>query len=206
MDKGSRLAQFAPETHPFGTTMQRFLSLPVTLMRQAFQGFLRRSLVVLVVIAIAGMLSQGKVENSGDNLQVALPLLAWGCSIANGDGVEYLGRYLAMFAAAHGAKRVFGDARFNIRPNGGGKGMPSAHTSTAALGASRLVGDCLKGNFFVQSAVVLAGGWVGASRIVAGAHTIWQVLFGAILGLVCDRAAGRGSRLRRWIQRLLRLG
>lgn len=179
-------------------------AFPASLMRRVFAGMLRRSVVVLGVIAIVAALSQGKVEKTGDNLQIALPLLAWGCAAANGDGVEYLGRYLVMFAAAHGAKRAFGDAEFNKRPHGGEHGMPSAHTSTAVLGASRLVSDCVAGNVFVQSAAILSAGFVGASRIDAGAHTIWQVLFGAILGLVCDRAFGRGSRSRRWLRGLFR--
>lgn len=180
------------------------LRIPARLMRLVFAGMLQRSIIVLAVIGIVAAMSQGKVEKTGDNLQVALPLLAWGCAAANGDGVEYLGRYLVMFAAAHTAKRAFGDAAFNIRPNGGDHGMPSAHTATAVLGASRLVSDCLAGNLVVQSAAILSAGFVGASRIDAGAHTIWQVLFGAILGLLCDRAFGRRSRLRRKLAGLFR--
>lgn len=178
--------------------------IPALAMRLVFAGMLQRSIIVLGVIVIISAVSQGKVEKTGDNLQIALPLLAWGCAAANGDGVEYLGRYLVMFVAAHGTKQAFGNSQFNIRPNGGDRGMPSAHTSTAVLGASRLVSDCLAGNVVVQSAVILSAGFVGASRIDAGAHTIWQVLVGAILGLLCDRAFGRRSRLRRMLVGLFR--
>jgi membrane-associated phospholipid phosphatase len=167
-------------------------------MRRIFAASIRGFVVMAVIVTVVAN-AGGKVEKTGDDLQVALPLLAWGCAAANGDGVEYLGRYAVMFLSVHGMKRAFGDAAFNQRPNGGGLGMPSAHTSTAALGASRLVGDCLAGNPVAQAASVLAAGFVGASRVDVGAHTIWQVLAGAILGLVCDRAFGRGSRARAWL-------
>lgn len=173
------------------------------LIRQVFSASLRGFTVLAVIVGITWA-AGGKSEKTGDNLQIALPLLAWGCAAANGDGAEYLGRYLVMFFAAHGMKRVSGAAEFNQRPDGGSHGMPSAHTSTAVLGASRLVGDCVGGNPIVQSVVVLGAGFVGASRIDAGAHTIWQVLSGAILGLVCDRAFGKTSAARRWLVRWVR--
>ena len=173
------------------------------LLRQAFSATFRGLVVVSVILSVAWA-AGGDAEKTGDNLQIALPLLAWGCAAANGDGAEYLGRYLVMFGAAHGMKQAFGDAAFNQRPGGGSQGMPSAHTSTAVLGASRLISDCVGNNLIVQAVVTLAAGFVGASRIDAGAHTIWQVLYGAILGLVCDRAFGKNSVARRWLVRWVR--
>lgn len=172
------------------------------LLRQVFSASLRGLTVLTVIVGITWA-AGGRSEKTGDSLQIALPLLAWGCAAVNGDGAEYLGRYLVMFAAAHGLKQAFGAAEFNQRPDGGSHGMPSAPTSTAVLGASRLIGDCVGGNPIVQSVVVLAAGFVGASRIDAGAHSIWQVLSGAILGLVCDRAFGKASAVRRWLVRWL---
>ena len=157
------------------------------MLKQMFLGPLRGLVVSAVILAVAAS-AAGIAEKTGDRLQVALPLLGWGCAAANGDGLEYLGRYLTMFALAHGTKHVLGDARINQRPHGGGQGMPSAHSSTAALGASRLVSGCLSGHPAAQMVSILAAGFVGVSRIGAGAHDIWQVLAGMILGLVCDRA------------------
>jgi membrane-associated phospholipid phosphatase len=176
------------------------------LLKRLFLGALRGLIVPGVILAVAAS-AAGLAEKTGDRLQVALPLLGWGCAAANGDGLEYAGRYLVMFGLAHGSKRVLGEAPINRRPHGGGQGMPSAHSSTAALGASRLVSDCLAGQPVAQAVSVLAAGFVGASRISAGAHDIWQVLAGIILGLVCDRACrgafgGLAARLRRWLPRL----
>ena len=172
------------------------------LIKYLFLGSLRGLLISGVLIA-AVLLTAGRAEKTGDRLQVALPLLALGCAAANGEGVEYGLRYLVMFGLAHGTKTALGDAPINRRPHGGTGGMPSAHTSTAALGASRLVSDCLAGNPVAQSVAILGAGLVGGSRIAVGAHDLWQVLAGAVLGLGCDRLARRGSRLRRWIGKFL---
>lgn len=179
------------------------------ILKQIFLGPLRGLVVSAVILAVAAS-AAGLAEKTGDRLQVALPLLGWGCAAASGDGLDYAGRYLVMFALAHGTKQALGEARINQRPHGGGHGMPSAHSSTAALGASRLVSGCLSGHPAAQAVSILAAGFVGASRIGAGAHDIWQVLAGMILGLVCDRAF-RGAfrwlagRLMRW-RRLSRRG
>lgn len=168
------------------------------LLEYLFLGALRGFLISAVIVAVV-LLTAGRVEKTGDRLQVALPLLAWGCAAANGEATEFALRYGAMYVLAHGTKAALGDEPINRRPHGGGRGMPSAHTSTAALGASRLIGDCLSGNPVAQAVTVLGAGLVGGSRIAVGAHDLWQVLAGAILGLGCDRLARRGSRLRRWI-------
>lgn len=176
----------------------RLATVPGRLLKLVFSAAWR-GFVVLTVIGFVAAATAGKVEKTGDNLQVALPLLAWGCAAANGAGVEYLGRYAVMFFAAHGTKAVLGDSDINHRPYGGSKGMPSAHTSTAVLGASRLVSGCLTGNPLIKGVVIISAGFVGASRIDAGAHTIWQVLAGAIFGMICDLAFGKGSVSRRWL-------
>ena len=164
-----------------------------------------RGFLVTGVLSLVLAIGAGRVEKTGNDLQVALPLLAWGCAAANGDAVEYLGRYLVMLGSVHAAKWAFGDAAFNRRPRGDSFGMPSAHTATAALGASRLAGDCLAGNPVAAAVSVLAAGFVGGSRIAAGAHDLLQVLIGAAVGLLADRAFGKGSRGRDWLRHRLRL-
>ncbi|SMO39173.1 phosphatase PAP2 family protein [Paracoccus laeviglucosivorans] len=171
---------------------------------------LRSNLPAVVIAVLMGvlLLTGPRAERLGDRFQVVLPLLAWGCQAVNGKGAEYLLRYGVMFTGLHSMKQGFGDAEINRRPNGGNAGMPSGHTATAVFGASALLHDCAMGSAPVRAAVVLAAGFTGASRMDAGAHTIWQVLFGALWGLGCDRAlrhhAPSRQRIRIGFKRLRR--
>ena len=156
-----------------------------------------RGVVVIGIVALVVATSERDQEIIGDNLQVALPLIALGCEVANGSGVEYFGRYLVMFTGLRTTKVALGDNPINIRPHGGGQGFPSGHTATAAFGAGSLVGTCLKTNPVAQTVAILAAGFTGASRIEARAHDIWQVMAGAVWGLICNfafRRAGPGRR------------
>lgn len=160
-----------------------------------------RAPVILALLALALAAGSLRPERVGDRLQVALPLLAWACAANRGEAAEYLLRYGVMFVSAHGAKQGLGGAQMNRRPNGGAEGFPSAHTSTAVLGASRLASDCLALHPLGQAAVVFAAAFVGGSRIEAGKHDIWQVLAGALLGLACDRALRRPTPVRARVAR-----
>jgi len=155
-----------------------------------------RVTIILAVLALVVALTPRDAERYGDNLQIALPALAIGCSVLNGDVGEYLGRYVVMFTGLHGTKRALADAEINIRPNGGLHGFPSGHTATAAFGASALVQSCITGHPVAKTVVIVAAAFTGASRIEANAHNIWQVLAGAIWGLLCDRFLRPGSRWR----------
>lgn len=137
---------------------------------------------VLVLIVGAAAISTRTTEGVGDRLQVALPLAGLGCAIASGEGIRYTGRYVLMTFVLQGSKRGLGEAEINARPNGGYHGMPSGHTTAATFGAAGIVQHCLAGNAPAQTAVVLAAGFVGGTRIDVGAHDVWQVLAGAILG------------------------
>ena len=162
-----------------------------------------RAVIIPAVLALTVALTPPVAERYGDRLQIALPILALGCSAITGEAAEFAVRYGVMFLGAHATKRSLGDAPMNVRPHGGLQGMPSAHTSTAVLGASALVSDCLKGSPVAQGAVLLAAGFTGASRIESRSHTIWQVLAGAIWGWVCDRALRRPSPARRAVASFL---
>ena len=137
-------------------------------------------ILVLIVgsMAISDRLSSGV----GDVLQVTLPLAGLGCAIAGGHGIQYTGRYVAVTLAMHASKRGLGETEINARPNGGHHGMPSGHTTAAAFGASGIAQHCLSGNPPAQIAAAFAAGIVGGSRIDVGAHDLWQVMAGAILG------------------------
>ena len=155
-----------------------------------------RAGLVAAGLALTIALTPPDAERYGDRLQIALPVMALGCSALNGQAGEFLLRYFVMFFTVHGTKRALAEESINIRPHGGGHGFPSAHTSTAVLGASSLVHDCVTGSPFVRGLIVVAAGYTGASRIEAGAHDIWQVLAGALWGWACERAFRRNRRVR----------
>jgi membrane-associated phospholipid phosphatase len=163
-------------------------------------------LIVLTVLAVllSGPAKKSVPERIGDQLQVALPMIGWGCSAVNGRATEYALRFGATWIATHGTKHGLMQAPINIRPNGGDQGFPSGHTSAAVYGASALVHDCVTGNPWVQGVVIVSAGFVGASRIEAGKHDIWQVLAGVFYGWVGDRALRRPSRMRSAVIRGLR--
>lgn len=177
-------------------------ALGMRILLAAFRQSLR-GLVVTAVLAGVLLASAGSAKRVGDNLQIALPLLAWGCAAANGEGPEFATRYAVMFAGAHAVKQLAGDASWNIRPSGRGEGFPSAHSATAALGATSLALECLRQSPVAQGVVLIATGATGASRIEAGAHTFWQVLFGWLWGILCATAARPLTPARRWLARLL---
>ena len=135
-------------------------------------------------------------ERIGDNLQIALPLLAWGCEAMNGNGPEYLLRYVVMWTALHGTKQALGEAPINQRPNGGIHGFPSGHTSTAVFGASSLVQSCVVNQPIVKGVILTAAAFVGTSRIESNWHDIWQVFAGVGLGWVSDRAFRKNVKMR----------
>ncbi len=149
---------------------------------------LRRAQIVLAVVALVAMATPQDVERYGDNYQIALPIMALGCEIANGRGLAYVGRYAVMFMGLHAVKRGFGDAQIAHRPRGGLEGFPSGHTATATFGAANLVQSCLINAPIAKSAVILAAAFTGTSRVAVGAHDIWQVLAGAIWGIICTLA------------------
>jgi membrane-associated phospholipid phosphatase len=163
---------------------------------RAILRFITRVQVLIGVLAVALLLTPPRAERYGDTLQVMLPVLALACEAKAGAAGEFVLRYLAMFTLAHGSKNLLGQAEINQRPDERGKGFPSAHTSTAVLGASALVHGCLRNQPVAQGIVLVAAGFVGASRIEAERHDIWQVLAGALLGWGCDRVLRRPSPAR----------
>ena len=160
-----------------------------------------RNILIVAVLALALCLSQRTVESYGDNLQIALPVAAFGCRIATGGGGDYAVRFLAMLGTVHLTKWGLGDARINIRPSGSLNGFPSGHMAAASFGASSLVNACIEKSPVVKTVVTLAAFFVGGSRIESDSHTLWQVLAGALWALLFERgfrkATGRIRRLAR---------
>lgn len=154
-----------------------------------------RGALIAVFLVLSLLVTERRAEPYGDTLQVVLPLAGLGCSILNGDALEYVGRYAAMWVTVRGTKLlVSGD--LGDRPHGGSEGFPSAHTSSAAFGASALVFSCLEGAPLLKTAIVFGAAYTGASRMEVNAHTIWQVLAGGIWGVVFERALRKPGPLR----------
>lgn len=151
---------------------------------------------IMGALVAALVLSGPSVRRQGDSLQVALPMLAWGCAASKGGGREFALRFFAMLTVAHVSKSALGEAGINQRPSGGDHGFPSAHSSAAALGASALVHDCLQHNPGAWIVTLAAAAYVGMSRLAVEAHDIWQVLAGLLLGWLADRSLRRESRIR----------
>lgn len=155
-----------------------------------WRGALIAGFLILSLIA-----TERRAEPYGDTLQVVLPLAALGCSIVNGDALEFTGRYVAMWVSVRIAKVSLPD-HLAKRPHGGGEGFPSAHTSSAAFGASALVFSCLENAPVLKTAIVFAAAFTGASRMEVNAHDIWQVLAGGLWGVLFERLLRRPGPLR----------
>jgi membrane-associated phospholipid phosphatase len=153
----------------------------------------REGAVVAALLGVAAA-SGPRTEQYGDGLQVALPVAALGCDLLGGGAGALLARFAGTMAVVHGSKNGLGDAEVNLRPSGGHRGLPSGHTASAAFGASALVSRCLEAPL-ARAGVVLAAGFVGGSRIEAGAHDTAQVVAGAAVGVAGERMA-RSRRTR----------
>lgn len=159
--------------------------------------------LIIGALALTLLVTPKQAERLGDAYQIALPVIGLGCSLVNGQAADYAIRYVVQWSVVQGSKNLLGEAEINRRPNGNWRGMPSGHTATAVFGASYLVNECIKANPWVKGVVLLSAGFVGASRIEAGAHDIWQVMIGALIGWLGDRAFRRRS-VREWLRRLRR--
>jgi membrane-associated phospholipid phosphatase len=163
---------------------------------------------VQIIFAVLGLIAvtAPSPERLGDRYQVALPILALGCEVMNGSGLEYVGRYAVMFVGMHATKRALGLNPMNHRPKGGLEGFPSGHTATATFGATSLIQSCVTKAPVAQIAVALAAGYTGGSRIETRWHTLTQVMAGAIWGILCSMAFRKDTAARRnisaWLMRI----
>lgn len=160
--------------------------------------------LITAFLVVSLLVTERRAEPYGDTLQVVLPLTAFACSFANGDALEFAGRFVAMWLSVRLTKQATADG-LGERPHGGRSGFPSAHTSSAAFGASYLIFSCVEGSPVFKTAIVFAAAFTGASRMEVRAHDIWQVLAGAVWGLLFERVLRRKGPLRDWFVRLLRL-
>ena len=142
---------------------------------------------ICVILAAAVLIGAMEVEKLGDRLQIALPVAGLACAFANGEAVSYTLRFIGTNAVVHTFKRGLGDTDINLRPSGGLQGFPSGHTAAAVFGASYLVHECVQRNKVLQGVAIFSGVFVGASRIEAGKHFLFQVMVGALIGWLGER-------------------
>ena len=154
----------------------------------------RWSLLVVVALLLAALAGPLRLDRIGDRFQIALPAAALVCEAATGQGPAFAMRFALMLGSVHATKAALGDAAIGRRPHGGQGGFPSAHTAASAMGASSLASGCLRGSVVGRVAVVLAAVVTGASRVEVGAHDLWQVLAGAVWGVLFDRAFRKRRR------------
>lgn len=157
---------------------------------------INRNILIIIGLCVTVAFSGANSEKIGDNLQIALPVMALACSAVNGEAGGLLLRYIGVEVVLKSSKYGLSDAAINIRPNGGTKGFPSGHTTAAVFGTSSLVHSCITANPWVRGVVIISGGYVGASRIEAGAHFLFQVLAGVLLGWLGERSHLLFRRLR----------
>lgn len=156
--------------------------------------------LIFIVMAGSSSATETRSEIHGDRLQIILPLSAAVCSFGRSAFKEYAVRFFVHWGIVHGVKNGLGDAEINIRPRGGDRGIPSGHTAAAFYGASYLARDCVGKSPLGQIGVFAAAMYTGGSRIEAGAHFLFQVMFGALVGIGADRLfrKRREPREERW--------
>ncbi|MEW7006849.1 phosphatase PAP2 family protein [Lentilitoribacter sp. EG35] len=153
----------------------------------------KKSIIIVVVLAVSIMLTQKRAEKYGDMLQIMLPVLAGACALANGNFGDFATRLGALQLAIHIPKNTLGEIPINLRPSGNTGGFPSGHTASATFGATSLIFNCVQGNVWVKSALVLTAAFTGTSRLEAEKHNIWQVFAGWIIGFFMASAWRKGS-------------
>jgi len=120
------------------------------------------------------------VRQSGDVLQVALPVLTIGSTFVFNDDskpkIQLLKTGLVAFGLTHSLKRIINKER----PDGGDHAFPSGHTSSTFMSAAFLE---RRFGWKVGVPAYLLAGFTGWSRIDAKKHDGWDVLAGAIIGV-----------------------
>jgi membrane-associated phospholipid phosphatase len=124
-------------------------------------------------------LAADATETSGDVLRVLVPAAA--CAVAwRRDDDEGIKQFARAFVGAAATTYVLKPLIDQERPNGGSKGFPSGHATTAFAGAAFL--HRRYGWRDAWWAYALAG-WTGWTRIDADEHDLGDVLGGAAVAV-----------------------
>ena len=122
------------------------------------------------------------LERLGTVLSIALPFAAGYCAIKQGKAAEFYTGLAVETVVVEGVKSGLGDAKINIRPNGGPKGFPSGHMAAATFGATSLARTCFPDRPAAKVIVFGLALLTGYTRVHAGKHTWSQVGAGATVG------------------------
>lgn len=147
-----------------------------------------------LLLCLAPPARANQTERMGDTLQILLPVAGAVCAFGRSGLRDHALRFVALETMIHLPKNALGTAQINLRPDGGTRGFPSGHTAAAFFGASAVARTCLRESPPGQMAIWGAAMVTGGSRIEAGAHFLFQVVFGALAGLVADLGLRRGRR------------
>ena len=158
--------------------------------------------IIALLLCLAPPARANQTERMGDTLQILLPVAGAVCSFGRSGLRDYALRFVALETMIHLPKNALGTAQINLRPDGGTRGFPSGHTAAAFFGASAVARTCLRESPPGQMAIWGAAMFTGGSRIEAGAHFLFQVVFGALVGLVADLGLRRGRRTNRLVRYL----
>lgn len=143
-----------------------------------------KNAAVAATLIVALVFSLPDSRRLGTVLHIALPMLAFACSLALRQGPTILGRYIALEVGIKVPKAALGDHPINVRPGGQNRGFPSAHTAAATFGAVHLITHCSGLHPTAKGSLLLAAAFTGGSRVEAGRHTLWQAVAGALWGWV----------------------
>lgn len=119
-----------------------------------------------------------RIRKAGDHLQIIVPVITlivilWMLPALL---VPYLLSWLLNTVLTHAIKYLAN----RRRPLGGPRSFPSGHTASAVHGAAFMV---LHVSPLMGLPLVLAAGFVGASRVIARKHFIGDVIAGTALGI-----------------------
>lgn len=136
------------------------------------------ALVLIITLHTNITLARSNIDTSGDVLQVAIPLFAFGATYYKDDAVgkeEFIKSFLTTTAITHALKASLQNTSLNERPNGKDYSFPSGHTASAFQGAFFL--QKRYGSEYGVPTMALAG-FTGYTRVRGGYHH-WRDVIGA---------------------------
>lgn len=145
---------------------------------------MRRALAAFVAVSLCGVpvtpARADAVEQAGDVLQIALPALALGLTVATRD-LEGAGQLLASGAFTTTTTLTLKYAIDAERPKGGGLSFPSGHTAAAFAGASFVA---RRYGWRLGLPAYAAASFVAFSRVDSRQHHVEDVLAAAAIAIV----------------------
>jgi membrane-associated phospholipid phosphatase len=121
------------------------------------------------------------VKNTGDVAEIVMPCIVTAVVLIKEDFAIF-SRWIAAGVTTALTVNVLKYTISASRPNGGKHSFPSGHTATACVSACFLL---LRYGLRWGISMLLMAGFVGFSRIYSHSHYLYDVLAGAVIGLIC---------------------